>query len=75
MKLFATISIEIEAADYKDAAHHQQLIERLAARVSEAYPQSKLDFKARRVRPRPEYLVPATHGIIRTSETVYADDD
>ncbi len=50
MKLRAEIAIEIEAADYREAALHQQALEQVLAGVRGAYSAATLVLKTRRER-------------------------
>lgn len=51
MRLRAQILIDIEAADFADAAAHQKRVEQVFAEVRGEYDQAKLEFRQRRQRP------------------------
>ncbi len=68
MKLRAQITIELDAADYREAANHQQGLEAALTLVREAYPQAVLSLKTRRRPSGPRSkkgLLPVAHGAIR----------
>lgn len=48
MKLRAVITIDIEAADFVEAAAHQRRIETLLQPLTEPYPDAALTFRERR---------------------------
>lgn len=48
MKLRATITIDISAATFLEAAKHQGTIEKLLETLKETYPEAKYDIKERR---------------------------
>lgn len=52
MRLKATITIDIDAADFVEAAGHQRRIEALLTDMREAYPAAGLDFRERRASRR-----------------------
>ncbi len=62
MRLRAEILIDIDAADFADAAAHQQRIERVFAAVRDSYDQAQLDFRQRR--QRPQRLTAASNGVL-----------
>lgn len=51
MRLRAQILIDIEAADFAEAAAHQLRIEHVFAEVRSCYEQAQLEFRQRRLRP------------------------
>jgi hypothetical protein len=51
MRLRAQILIDIDAADFADAAVHQKRVEQLFGEVCSRYEQAKLEFRQRRQRP------------------------
>jgi hypothetical protein len=51
MKLRAQITIDLDAADYVDAADHQRRFQNLLQTVKQQYPQAECLFRERRVRP------------------------
>lgn len=50
MLLRAQISIDIEAADFVEAAEHQRMLETLLTDVRERYAEAVLDIRERRTR-------------------------
>lgn len=52
MRLRATIVIDIDAADFVEAAEHQQQIEQMLAGVREIYGRAELELRERRVKRR-----------------------
>ena len=53
MRLKAQIVIDIEAADFGEAAEHQRRVELAFETVREVYPEAQLDFRQRRRFARP----------------------
>lgn len=67
MRLRATIVIDIEAADFVEAAEHQRTIETFVTDLKTTYGQTALDFcerrtprRGRRLAPRLPEMLPAT---------------
>lgn len=50
MRLRASIIVDIEAADYVDAATHQRRLQTLFEAVAAAYPAADFQFRERRAR-------------------------
>lgn len=50
MRLRASITVDIDAADYVEAATHQRRLQELFEAVSAAYPGAEFQFRERRVR-------------------------
>jgi hypothetical protein len=66
MKLWGQISIELEVADYVEAADHQRRLEALLARIREEYPEARLAMRERRERkpsPQVPVLPPELHRL------------
>ena len=51
MRLRATISIDLDASDFVDAADHQRRLQELFDVVRAAYPSAEFQFRERRARP------------------------
>lgn len=51
MRLRAQILIDIEAADFEEAAGHQRRVEEILASARESYAQAQLEFRQRREQP------------------------
>jgi hypothetical protein len=63
MRLRAEIVVELEAADFVDAATHQNRLESFISQLSEAYPNVKLTLRERRDRgPKEADLRPSGHA-------------
>jgi hypothetical protein len=62
VRLRAQIVIDIEAADFADAAVHQQTVEGLFGQVRNIYDQAHLDFRQRRIRPQRQTV--ARNGVL-----------
>lgn len=52
MRLRASITIEIEAVDYVEAATHQRRLQQLFDNVEAAYPGAEFQLRERRVRAK-----------------------
>jgi hypothetical protein len=63
MRLRASITVDIEAADYVEAAAHQRRLQALFDAVAAAYPGAGFEFRERRARLR-------SHPAEAASETV-----
>jgi hypothetical protein len=50
MRLRAEIAIEVEAADYLDAAKHQETLTHLMSTVRDRYPEASMSIRERRQR-------------------------
>ncbi len=50
MRLRASITVDIDAADYVEAAAHQRRLQELYEAVAAAYPGAEFQFRERRVR-------------------------
>ena len=50
MRLRASITVDIDAADYVEAANHQHQLQKLFEAVAAAYPAAEFQFRERRVR-------------------------
>lgn len=75
MRLKATITIDIDAADFVDAAGHQRRIEALLTDLQQAYPAAGLDFRERRTsrRGRHEMHVPSPVQAVTGRLSAYVD--
>jgi hypothetical protein len=51
MRLRAVITVDIEAADYVEAAAHQRRLQALFDTVKADYPSAEFQFRERRARP------------------------
>ncbi len=75
MKLRAVITVDIDAADFVEAAEHQQRLEGLLADLNAAYPHARLAFQERRQRrtgdPTSQTASPPKHATGRLN--VYAE--
>jgi hypothetical protein len=62
MRLRACITVDIDAADYVEAAAHQRRLQMLFETVAAAYPGAEFQFRERRARParRPAEAAPQT---------------
>lgn len=58
MKVRATITIDIDAVDFIEAAEHQRQVETLLGEVKKAYGAAVLDFRERRTSRRDRIRVP-----------------
>ena len=54
MRLRASITVDIDAADYVEAAAHQRRLQALFEAVAAAYPEADFQFRERRARTRPQ---------------------
>jgi hypothetical protein len=50
MRLRACITVDIEAADYLEAASHQRRLQALFEAVAASYPEAEFQFRERRIR-------------------------
>jgi hypothetical protein len=72
LRLRAEIVIEVDAADYVEAAAHQNRLEQLMRKLHDAYPHARLSIRERRDRgPKPAMLRP--NG--RTTGRLHRYDD
>jgi hypothetical protein len=58
MKVRATITIDIDAADFIEAAEHQRRVETILGEVKKVYGAAVLDFRERRTSRRDRVRVP-----------------
>ena len=63
MRLRASITIDIEADDYVEAAAHQRRLQELFEAVSAAYPGAEFQFRERRVRAARRAVGPVSEGV------------
>ncbi len=78
MQIKAEITIDIEAADFIEAAEHQRQVQDLHRAVRSAYPQAALHLRERRERPKsnsgkPPALPPSRRTGLMREAPVYED--
>jgi hypothetical protein len=61
ISLRAQITIDLQAADFAEAANHQHQLEELLNRIREVYRGAALEFRERR--PRPPRSLPARRAL------------
>lgn len=78
MQIKAEIVIEIEAADFIEAADHQRLVQDIHRTVQASYPQAALHLRERRERPKsntgkPPVLPASRRHELRREAPVYEE--
>lgn len=75
MRLKATITIDIDATDFVEAAGHQRRIEALLTDMQQAYPAAGLDFRERRAsrRGRQDVRMPRPVQAVTGRLSAYVD--
>lgn len=72
MRLRATFIIDLDAADYVDAANHQQKVEAILAEIAQTYPTSRLELRERREARMTPQQASATHALRPSTGNLHA---
>ncbi|MCR5880295.1 hypothetical protein [Phenylobacterium sp. J367] len=67
MKLSGQISVELNVADYVEAADHQQRLERILERIRDIYPDATLAMRERR-QPKAGPVSPPPQSVSRIAQ-------
>lgn len=68
MRLRVEILIDLEAADFVDAATHQRRLEEIMISLKGEYPSANMTIKERKVRTSSRYIAPVSRRLLQTGQ-------